>query len=80
MSKNETKHPKVWCDPPSGHRFVGSDGKAFPKIYDRNEHPDFYKWIVEEGYPQSEIDRYGEHFYCRWWNVEEEDERGQSRT
>lgn len=68
MSKNETIHPKVWCDPPGGWKF------GFPKIYDRNEHPDFYKWIVEEGYPQSEIDRYKGQFYCRWWNVEEEGE------
>lgn len=65
--KNETKHPKMWCDPPSGWKF------GFPKIYDRNEHPDFYKWIVEEGYPQSEIDSYGGQFYCRWWGAEEDE-------
>ena len=64
--KNETVHPKLWCDPPEGWKF------GFPKIYDRNKHPDFYKWVVEEGYPQSVIDSYGEHFYCRWWGVEDE--------
>lgn len=64
---NETKHPKVWCDPPSGWKF------GFPKIYDRNENPDFYKWIVEEGYPQSEIDKYDGQFYCRWWGAEEDE-------
>lgn len=72
MNKNQNKHQRVWCDPPGGWKFVGPDGKNFPKIYDRNEHPDFYKWIVKEGYPQSEIDSYGEHFYCRFWGVEGE--------
>lgn len=62
---NETKHTKMWCDPPSGWKF------GFPKIYDRNEYPDFYKWIVEEGYPQSEIDSYDGQFYCRFWEVDE---------
>jgi len=64
MNKNQNKHQRVWCDPPSGWKF------GFPKIYDRNKHPDFYKWIVEEGYPQKEIDSLGKHFYCRFWEEE----------
>lgn len=62
----------LWCDPPSGHRFIGPDGKSFPKIYDKNKHPNFYKWLVDEGYPQSEIDKHEGQFYCRWWEVKEE--------
>lgn len=65
MEKEIYKKP-LWCDPPTGWRY------GFPKVYDANKHPDFYKWITDEGYPQSEIDRYGKEFYCRWWETEEE--------
>ena len=47
-------------DPPSGWRY------GFPKPI-----PDSVievkVWLVENGYPQSEIDSCGEHFYCRYW-------------
>lgn len=57
---------KINVDPPSGWRW------GFPKVYDRLEHGnDLVAWLVQEGYPQSEIDRLGEHFYVRQWPVEE---------
>ena len=31
-------------------------------------------WLVEQGYPQAEIDRMGNHFYVRQW--EEPDTEG----
>jgi hypothetical protein len=31
-------------------------------------------WFIEQGYPQKEIDAYGEHFYSRYWEQEIEDE------
>ncbi len=29
------------------------------------------KWLVENGYPQEEIDSCGKHFWCRYWIGEE---------
>jgi hypothetical protein len=29
-------------------------------------------WLIRNGYPQSEIDKYGEYFHCRFWYPEEE--------
>ncbi len=58
---------KINVDPPSGWRY------GFPRVYDRLEHgPDMLAWLVQEGYPQSEIDRMGDQFYVRQWPVEEE--------
>ncbi len=28
------------------------------------------QWLVSDGYPQSEIDDYGDHFYCRFYEME----------
>lgn len=65
---------KVWVDPPSGWAF------GFPKIWDQTVVPDLKTWLVNEGYPQEEINRYsseedGEllsHFHCRFWETENE--------
>lgn len=51
---------KTWVDPPSGWIY------GFPKIWDDTIMPDLNDWLVSEGYPQEEIDRYGEGFYCRF--------------
>lgn len=56
----------LWCDPPAGHLY------GFPKIYDCEKYPNFYKWLVDEGYPKKEIDKHEGQFYCRWWEVEGE--------
>jgi microsomal dipeptidase-like Zn-dependent dipeptidase len=57
------------CDPPNGYLW------GFPKIYDAAKNPDFFKWLIEEGYPQSEIDKYGKgNFYCRWMSIEGKNE------
>ena len=47
-------------DPPNGWLY------GFPKQLPDNT-SDVKAWLVENGYPQSEIDAYGEHFYCRYW-------------
>lgn len=54
-------------DPPSGWRY------GFPKPVP-DDVKDTIKWLVEQGYPQHEIDRCGNHFYCRQWYEETEDE------
>ena len=52
---------KVWVDPPSGWKY------GFPKLWDRQESADQLKWLIENGYPQQEIDRCGDYFYVRQW-------------
>jgi hypothetical protein len=51
------KRKIVYIDPPSGWRY------GFPKVRPENI-TDTDKWLVENGYPQSEIDSLGDHFYC----------------
>lgn len=58
------------CDPPSGWKY------SFPKPVHEEYHTlgddfDMLKWLVSEGYPQREIDSWGEHFYCRYWEVDD---------
>ena len=50
-------------DPPSGWRY------GFPKPFPEGVE-DVKKWLVENGYPQQEIDALGEHFYYRHWEEE----------
>lgn len=57
----------LMVDPPSGHRY------GFPKLYDQSkEDGTMHDWLVREGYPQSEIDKYGNYFFCRFWYQEED--------
>lgn len=47
-------------DPPFGWKY------GFPKPIP-SEEENVMKWLVENGYPQKEIDSCGQHFYCRYW-------------
>jgi len=51
-------------DPPSGWKY------GFPKALPAGIE-NVLQWLVENGYPQSEIDLLGENFYCRYWETEE---------
>ena len=63
----------VMVDPPRGYLYVGSDGRSFPILYDpTKEEGTITDWLIRNGYPQSEIDKYGEYFHCRFWYPEEE--------
>jgi hypothetical protein len=55
-------------DPPSGWRY------GFPKVLPEDV-TDTIKWLLENGYPQHEIDACGDHFYCRHWYVELNNEK-----
>lgn len=57
----------TWVDPPSGHRW------GFPKLCPADQVPHMRAWILAEGYPQTEIDSYGEHWYVRCWLDKKED-------
>jgi len=52
------------CDPPSGWKY------GFPKPIPKEVGEDIRPWLLSEGYPQFEIDAYGEHFYVRYWEQE----------
>ena len=56
-------------DPPSGWKY------GFPKELPDSKPEDIRKWLVENGYPQKEIDACGDYFYCRYWEQEVEDEQ-----
>tara|TARA_R100000951_G_scaffold114060_1_gene117471 strand:+ start:1128 stop:1967 length:840 start_codon:yes stop_codon:yes gene_type:complete len=46
-------------DPPSGWKY------GFPKLYPLGHVTDVIKWMVEQGYPQAEVDLYGDQFRYR---------------
>ena len=53
-------------DPPSGWKY------GFPKPIPEDRKNDVLVWLVEQGYPQSEIDDLGDYFPCRYWEQEEQ--------
>lgn len=70
LKKAAVQRMRVWIDPPQGWMF------GFPKIWDNEHSPELMEWLVSQGYPQEEIDRYGKDFFVRSWEAiswEEED-------
>ena len=45
-------------DPPNGHKY------GFPKAIPTNV-VDIKQWLVDNGYPKAEIDKYGDWFYYK---------------
>ena len=60
----------LYIDPPSGWKY------GFPKRTDKPPE-DTNKWLVDNGYPQSEVDRWvvnGHGVLCRFiWETDEND-------
>jgi len=56
----------MMIDPPSGWKY------GFPKPIPKDVE-NTIKWLLENGYPQHEIDAYGDHFYCRSWEEDTAD-------
>jgi hypothetical protein len=54
-------------DPPSGWKY--GFPKALPDDYPEGE--SIIPWLISEGYPQEEVDKMPNHFYCRYWEQEE---------
>ena len=54
-------------DPPGGWKY------GFPKVIPPEHLTRTLAWLVEQGYPQAEIDNCGKNFYCRYWNLPELD-------
>ena len=55
-----------YIDPPAGWKY------GFPKVVPEGV-TDTIAWLLENGYPQHEIDACGKHFYCRHWEKDEDD-------
>ena len=53
-------------DPPSGWKY------GFPKPIPEDRKNDVLVWLVEQGYPQSEIDGLEDYFPCRYWEQDEQ--------
>ena len=49
-----------FIDPPSGWKY------GFPKMIPAGV-LDHKEWLINNGYPKSEIDDCGDYFYCRYW-------------
>ena len=56
-------------DPPSGWKY------GFPKVLP-DDVTNTLTWLVDNGYPQKEIDAFGDHFVCRHWMEEDEGDTG----
>ena len=53
---------KKIIDPPSGWLY------GFPKVIPQEEGLDINTWLVANGYPQAEIDKFkADEFPCRMW-------------
>ena len=62
------KMKEMMIDPPSGWRY------GFPRIFPSEARGRTLEWLVANGYPQREIDNMGDHFYCRYWEQEFDEE------
>lgn len=66
-TKKETTHKfghetGIVIDPPSGWKY------GFPKLLPTNmDGIDIYDWLIENGYPKEEADKFPEGIPCRYW-------------
>ena len=61
-------------DPPSGWLY------GFPKVLPDPKPESMHEWLVGNGYPQEEIDKMKEYFYCRYWETELDVNSGEEYT
>ncbi len=55
-------------DPPSGWKY------GFPKALPDHKPECIHQWLLDNGYPQEEIDKHsGGYFYYRVWEEEQDD-------
>jgi hypothetical protein len=60
----------LMVDPPCGWRY----GFPKPMPAENRLFESAIPWLLENGYPQSEIDACGDHFYVRYWEVDHAEE------
>ena len=58
----------TFIDPPSGWKY------GFPKAVPDPQPENMLEWLLEQGYPQKEIDACGDYFFTRQWEVDNEHE------
>ena len=51
----------TYVDPPKGMQY------GFPKILPDPMPEDIRQWVIENGYPESELVKFGENFVIRTW-------------
>lgn len=61
------KRKALMIDPPSGWKY------GFPKELTVDGTQTVVEWLVDNGYPKHEIERFGDHFPCRHWEEEVEE-------
>ena len=61
------KPDNLFIDPPSGWKY------GFPKIIPPEHQTRTLAWLVEEGYPETQINALGDYFICRYWNGAEDE-------
>ena len=61
------KPDNLFIDPPEGWRY------GFPKIIPPEHQTRTLAWLVEEGYPETQIKALGDYFICRYWNGAEDE-------
>ena len=69
-----TKKKVLMIDPPSGWLY------GFPKVLPDPKPESMHEWLVGNGYPQEEIDKMKEYFYCRYWETELDVNSGEEYT
>lgn len=61
----------LMVDPPSGWKY------GFPRPMPaelRQDGVSVIPWLLENGYPQAEVDACGAHFYVRYWEADHVEE------
>lgn len=58
------KRKALMIDPPSGWKY------GFPKELTLDGTQTVVEWLIDNGYPKQEIERFGDHFPCRHWEEE----------
>jgi len=69
------------CDPPSGWKY-GFPRAVPEEVMEKLKHARqtgttttaSNDWLVSCGYPKSLIESFGNHFYCRYWEQEEDEQ------
>ena len=57
----------IMIDPPSGWKY------GFPKPIPEERKKDSLVWLVEQGYPQKLIDELRDCFYCKYWELPDDE-------
>ncbi len=65
LLERESMGKRLIIDPPAGWRY------GFPKPYDNPDNKPLEEWLLDNGYPQKEIDNAGAK-YCRYWEDDNE--------